>query len=128
MTPTYPLIGIPVDVKLLDNVPYHSVGEKYINAIVHGTDCHPVMLPAMADGGDLKASDSKFSLSEIVKSLDGVFLTGSYSNIHPRRYGRPEQHPLPPVDNKRDEMALDMIHVCVKVTSRCLPNATVTRK
>jgi len=114
MIQAYPLIGIPVDVKLVDDASHHIVGEKYINAIAHGADCYPVMLPAMASGGDLRAFDSKFPLSEIVKTLDGVFLTGSYSNIHPRRYGKHEQHPIPPIDNQRDEMTLDLIHVCVE--------------
>jgi putative glutamine amidotransferase len=114
MTPRLPLIGIPVDVKLLENAPCHIVGEKYVNAIVHGADCYPVMLPAMSRGADLRAFGDKFPLSRIAGQLDGVFLPGSYSNVHPRRYGKSDRQPVLPIDEQRDEMALDLIHACIE--------------
>lgn len=114
MIAAYPVIGIPVDVKIYENAPYHGVGEKYINAIAHGVECYPLIIPAMSDGHDLKAFDNRFPWTEIVTSLDGIFLPGSHSNIHPRRYGKPECPPIMPVDEQRDEMALDLIHVCIE--------------
>lgn len=110
----HPTIGIPVDVKLFDNAPYHIVGEKYINAIVHGADCYPVMLPAMSSGKDLKSFENKFSWADILGSLDGIFLPGSYSNIHPERYGKAEEAPVPPVDRQRDDLTLELIHACLE--------------
>ncbi len=114
MTQVHPVIGIPVDVKRTDDMTYHCVGEKYINAIAHGADCYPLIIPAMARGEELRAYGDKFPWSGIVARLDGIFLSGSYSNVHPRRYGKPEQSPIPPVDEQRDEMTLELIHVCVE--------------
>ena len=89
-----PIIGIPVDVKTIDNAPYHVVGEKYINAIGHATGCMPVLLPSMGDGSDMKSVKHLYSVSDVCDSVDGIFLPGSYSNIHPKHYGKPMKCPF----------------------------------
>ena len=114
MIHTIPTIGIPVDVKTIDNAPYHVVGEKYINAIAHATGCFPVLLPAMGQGSDMKSAKHLYSVSNITDIVDGVFLPGSYSNIHPARYGKPDESPVLPNDNQRDEFTLELITRCIQ--------------
>ena len=59
------------------------VGEKYLAAIIDAADALPLITPAMADGIDL---------DELLRRLDGVFLTGSYSNVEPHHYeGEPSE-------------------------------------
>ena len=108
-----PIIGIPVDVKTIDNAPYHVVGEKYINAIAHATGCYPILLPAMNDGSDMKSMKSRFSVTDVTNIVDGVFLSGSYSNIHPKLYGKAHETPVLPNDSQRDDFTLELIRICV---------------
>ena len=109
----YPTVGIPVDVKHIEINPYHVVGEKYINAIAHGSGCFPVLLPAMEKGEQLRSLSSKFDLTKQVKSLDGLFLPGSISNIHPSHYAEELQTPNLPTDRQRDATTLDLIKLVV---------------
>lgn len=74
---TKPLIGISSDRRVLDPHPFHIVGEKYIIAIRDGAEALPVLIPALGENPDL---------GEVLANLDGVFLTGSPSNVEPHRY------------------------------------------
>lgn len=59
------------------------VGEKYLAAIIDAADALPLITPAMAEGIDL---------DELLRRLDGVLLTGSYSNVEPHHYeGEPSE-------------------------------------
>ena len=113
MIRTKPIIGIPVDVKTIDNASYHVVGEKYINAIAHATGYFPVLLPAMGEGSDMQSAKHLFCVADIADIVDGIFLPGSYSNIHPQRYGKPNEIPVLPNDAQRDEFTLELIGICV---------------
>ena len=73
-----PLIGVICDRREIGRHPFHMVGEKYLEAITHGAGGVPVAVPVL--GGD-------FDVREILPRLDGLMLTGSPSNVEPRRYG-----------------------------------------
>lgn len=78
-----PLIGVPADRRILDPHPFHMAGEKYLAAIIDAADGLPVITPVMADGVDI---------DDLLPRLDGVFLTGSYSNVEPHHYqGEPSE-------------------------------------
>ena len=104
-----------MDVKLIDGAPSHVVGEKYINAMVHGANCYPILLPAMSKGAELRGFRDKLAVAELVAGLDGVFLPGSHSNIHPERYGGNIVQAVPPMDQQRDDLTLDLIRQCVEL-------------
>jgi putative glutamine amidotransferase len=53
------------------------VGEKYIRAVVDGADCLPLLIPSLEPAIDLRAT---------LHELDGLLLTGAYSNIEPHHY------------------------------------------
>jgi putative glutamine amidotransferase len=96
-----PLIGIPADRRLFGNKHhFHMVGEKYIDAVAHGANAVPVLIPAL--GPDL-------DLSSLVDACDGLLLTGSASNVEPHHYGGPDSAPGTLHDPDRDATTLPLI-------------------
>lgn len=74
-------------------------GEKYLQALIDGADALPLVLPALADSLDT---------DELLANCDGLFLTGSPSNIEPHHYGgeAPREGNLD--DPERDALALPL--------------------
>ncbi len=106
-----PVVGVPCDVKLLGAHPFHAVGEKYIAAVEGGAHTKPVLLPVprLSDGG----FDLERELDEIFALCDGIFLTGSLSNVHPRNYGGTDPREGVLLDEQRDALTLDLIRASV---------------
>ncbi|MCL4778371.1 MAG: gamma-glutamyl-gamma-aminobutyrate hydrolase family protein [Gammaproteobacteria bacterium] len=99
-----PLIGVISDRRVLGQHPYHLVGEKYLDAVLHGAGGLPVALPVL--GGD-------FDIRELLGRLDGLLLTGSPSNVEPRRYQGQPLRPGMLHDPERDAAALALIPAVV---------------
>lgn len=99
-----PVIGIPACIKMLGEHPFHAVGAKYVDAIVNAADCLPLVLPAIGDKQDIAA---------ILELIDGVLLTGSPSNVEPKRYGksliRADMH----LDTARDATTFPLIEATI---------------
>jgi len=119
-----PLVGIPCDVTRFGLNPFHGVGEKYINAVAHGADVCPMLIPAYDTGEDMQAMDQNIVLDRILNQIDGLFLSGSPSNIEPKNYSSeqsltPEFH-----DPQRDSMNLSLIREAIK---RKIPILAVCR-
>jgi putative glutamine amidotransferase len=96
-----PLIGIPADRRLLGDYHYfHCVGEKYIEAVVEGAQAHAVLIPSLGDA---------FNVRELLADFDGILLTGSASNVEPRRYEGPASAPGTLHDAYRDATTLPLI-------------------
>lgn len=72
-----PLVGVVADVKFIAPHPFHTVGDKYLRALVQAADVVPVLIPALTDIVAVKSWLSR---------LDGVFLPGGYSMVHPDHY------------------------------------------
>jgi len=77
------VVGVPSDRRQLGLHPFHMVGEKYLGALIHAADVLPLMAPVLAEDIDP---------DELLDRFDGVFLTGSYSNVEPHHYeGNPSE-------------------------------------
>ena len=77
------LIGVPADRRIVGPHPFQMVGEKYLDALIRGSDALPLMVPLMPEDVDV---------DELLGRFDGIFLTGSYSNIEPHHYdGEPSE-------------------------------------
>ena len=101
-----PLVGVISDRRMAGPHPFHMVGEKYLQAVVDGALAYPVALPCLADG---------FDVLDIIDRLDGLFLTGSPSNLEPRHYlGNPSK-PGTWHDPERDLAALALIPAAIRV-------------
>jgi putative glutamine amidotransferase len=89
-----PLIGVSCCTSLIHTRTSHWASEKYLVAVSDAADAMPVLIPACAD---------RVELTGLVSRLDGLLLTGSRSNIEPRRYGGPlDPEGEPPEDDQRD--------------------------
>ncbi|MFN4353945.1 gamma-glutamyl-gamma-aminobutyrate hydrolase family protein [Parvibaculum sp.] len=118
-----PIIGIPCDVKMLGPHPFHAVGEKYIAAVEGGAGGQPVLLPVpRATPGE--PFDSSAKLDDIFALCDGIFLTGSHSNVHPENYGGTPPREGVLIDRQRDALTLALIRECV---ARAVPLFAVCR-
>lgn len=95
-----PLVGISADRRVLDPHPFHVVGEKYITAIRDGADAVPFLIPALGDSVDG---------NDILAKVDGIFLTGSASNVEPQHYAGDASRSGTLHDLHRDETFLDLI-------------------
>lgn len=98
------LIGVCADSKDLDGRPYHVAGDKYLRAVAQLTGAAPLVIPALTEWLDPK---------RILEQLDGLFLTGSASNVHPRHYGQQASTHHPPYDEARDTLTLALLHECL---------------
>ena len=77
-----PVIGLPACVKQLEGTPFHSVGDKYLRAVVEAAQAIPMVIPAFGQ---------VFDLPDMIERLDGLMLTGSPSNVHPTPWGQKTQ-------------------------------------
>src|SRR5215510_7683755 len=75
-----PVIGIPADRRMIGPHPFHAVGEKYIAAVVQAAECLPLLIPVL---------ETPLDVTEILARVDGIFFTGSPSNVEPKHYGGP---------------------------------------
>lgn len=94
-----PVIGVPADRRMVDPHPFHMAGEKYVQAVVDGSDGLPFIIPALGDPLDV---------DDIIANVDGILLTGSPSNVEPYHYeGQPSQ-PGTMHDPHRDALTLPL--------------------
>jgi len=110
-----PLVGIPCDHRMIGPHPFHAVGEKYILAARDGAHALPVLIPVL---------ENPIDVDELLATLDGVFLTGSPSNVSPKRYGGPVPREGVLQDERRDATTLPLIR---RIVERGLPLLAVCR-
>ncbi len=94
-----PVIGLPANSHRVGRHAFQGVGEKYIAAVQTAVDGFPVILPAMTE---------PLSPEETLQQVDGILLTGSYSNIEPHRYGGAASEEGTLHDPQRDASALPL--------------------
>jgi putative glutamine amidotransferase len=94
-----PVIGVPACRKPIDGHPFHAAGEKYLQALIDGADALPLIIPAMAEHLDL---------DDLLAQVDGVFLTGSLSNVEPHHYEGEPSDPGTLHDPHRDAATLPL--------------------
>lgn len=84
--------------------PSHTVQRKYTDSVYHGSHCTPLLIPAMGDALDVNA---------LLDLADGLFLSGSASNINAAHYGELITQPQMPQDPLRDDVTLPLIKAAV---------------
>src|SRR5688572_33088523 len=75
-----PLVGVSACRKLWDGALGHWTSERYLQAVADGARAVPVQIPALGTHVD------ESGLHALLARLDGLFLTGSPSNIEPHHY------------------------------------------
>lgn len=100
-----PIVVIPADTKVIETLTFDAVGRKYSAAVAEVAQCQPLLVPLEAALVDIGA---------ILDVADGILLSGSVSNVHPRHYG--SESPLKPetMDDARDAVTLPLIRTAVE--------------
>jgi putative glutamine amidotransferase len=94
-----PVIGVSADRRMVDPHPFHMAGEKYVQAVVDGSDGLPFIIPAL---GDL------LDVDDIIAHVDGLLFTGSPSNVEPYHYEGQPSEPGTLHDPHRDALTLPL--------------------
>jgi putative glutamine amidotransferase len=110
-----PIVIIPACTRQIGQFPYHAVQLKYVDAVVRGARCAPLIVPALAGALDLEA---------MLAVCDGLMLTGSASNVHPSHYGQDVYDPELPQDPARDATTMPLIRAALE---RGIPLLAVCR-
>lgn len=99
-----PVVGIPCDHRMIGPHPFHAVGEKYIVAVRDGSGAVPLLVPVLHD---------PISVDELLDVVDGIFLTGSPSNVSPSIYGGPAPREGVLQDSRRDSTSIPLIRKAI---------------
>jgi putative glutamine amidotransferase len=73
-----PLVGVTADKIMMGAHPSHVTGEKYIAAVIDGSEALAMLLPAFG---------TRQSVEDVLATVDGLLFTGAYSNVEPHHYG-----------------------------------------
>ncbi|HWT17093.1 MAG TPA: gamma-glutamyl-gamma-aminobutyrate hydrolase family protein [Patescibacteria group bacterium] len=103
---TRPLVGLPSDRRMIGHHPTQTVGEKYIRAVVDGAQCLPLLIPSLEPSLDLRA---------VLSELDGLLLTGAYSNIEPHHYSEEPSWEGNLHDPVRDATTLRIVPLAIEM-------------
>jgi putative glutamine amidotransferase len=101
-----PLIGISCCQKQFDDeeVVAHAASDTYVQAVAEIVGGFPVLIPANGAQDDV---------CHLLARLDGVILTGSYSNVEPALYGGLPHPPDMLEDPHRDSITLPLIRSAI---------------
>lgn len=110
-----PRVGVPTDRKIVGPHPFLAAGEKYVRAVVEGAECLPLLIPGL---------QPPLPLADVLDSVDGLLLTGAYSNIEPHHYTDEPSYPGNLHDPARDATTLGLIPLAIE---RDLPILAICR-
>ncbi len=100
-----PTIGVSACRKFLSPHPFHAAGEKYLVALSRASRGLPLMIPALGDA---------VGVDDLLSRLDGLFLTGSPSNVEPHHYAASRIDREIEHDPHRDATTLPLIRRAVE--------------
>ncbi len=110
-----PIVLIPACTKQIGAHPYNVAQLKYLEAVVRGAGCVPLILPAMGN---------ELNWETVLHLADGIMLTGSPSNVHPDYFGQSVLDESLPLDPARDATTLPLIRMTLE---RGIPLLAVCR-
>ncbi len=100
-----PVVGVPTCRHEIGGLDYDCTQHKYLVALYHSAKVLPLQIPLFGENIEIDA---------ILEKVDGIMLTGSPSNIHPRNYEEAEQDPEFILDVERDATILPLIKPTVE--------------
>jgi putative glutamine amidotransferase len=110
-----PFVGIPCCLRSINERVFHTVNERYPNAVIDAAGCLPIFIPAVGP---------KVDCSAVLDGIDGLLLTGSPSNVEPAHYGGPPSREGTLHDPDRDATTLPLIREAAR---RDLPILAICR-
>lgn len=100
-----PIVLVPACSATIGSHDYHVAQRKYVDAVVLGADCVPLILPALGDATDLET---------VLDACDGIMLTGSPSNVHASHYAEEVLDTSLPQDALRDATTLPLVRAALR--------------
>ena len=95
-----PVLGVICCNRSIDGQAGQSVMTRYLNSALRYAEAAGLLIPAMP---------GLFHAREVAPRIDGLLLTGTPSNLDPKRYGTLAEDALGPFDPDRDEMTSELI-------------------
>ena len=96
------MVLVPACNRMLGEHSFHVAGKKYIDA-VRLAGCTPLIVPTAS------IDEPSDELDALLDIADGLLLTGSRSNVHPRHFAEDVHDPSLPLDADRDAWTLPLI-------------------
>jgi putative glutamine amidotransferase len=99
-----PIVAIPACAVSLDGRLAHRVAESYVQGVVEGSGCMPLLVPPVGEVTCFEA---------MIDRLDGLFLTGGASNVEPHHYDGRQSRAGTLHDPARDGTVLPAIRAAI---------------
>lgn len=101
-----PVLGVIACNRDVDNQAAQTVMTRYLNSALTYADAAGLLVPAMPELMHAK---------EVAPRIDGLLLTGTPSNLDPKRYGELADDAPGPFDPDRDEMTARLIEAMLEL-------------
>jgi len=98
------VVGITCDHRMVGHHPFHMAGEKYIAAVRDGAGVLPLLIPVLPNA---------IPAAEILEAVDGLFFTGSPSNVSPKHYNGVAPREGVMQDENRDATTLPLLKAAI---------------
>jgi putative glutamine amidotransferase len=95
-----PVLGVICCNRSIDGQAGQAVMTRYLNSALRYAEAAGLLIPALP---------GLFHAREVAPRIDGLLLTGTPSNLDPKRYGALAEDALGPFDPDRDEMTSELI-------------------
>jgi putative glutamine amidotransferase len=106
-----PIIGVLSESLLVQEQPLFAAASAAVDAVLQVASGIPRILPVA----------SAVNVDALLEGLDGLFVPGGQSNVHPARYGKQaDERRDGPFDELRDEAALQIIPLALQRGIPCL--------
>lgn len=106
------MVGVIACCRSVEGHPAQIVTDKFLQALYH-YGITPVILPVLA-ADMLTPEESSIQAAVMLGRLDGLMLTGSYTNVAPERYGAVLAPENTRDDPRRDNEALAWVHEALR--------------
>ena len=100
-----PIVGVICDKEIIGPHPFHIAGDKYLQAMVKGSNVQPILIPALSTDLDM---------NQIVNLVDGLLFTGGYSMVDPLHYQDEAADQETKLDKDRDNSSLPLIKLAIE--------------
>ena len=99
-----PIVAIPACAVSVDGRLSHRVAETYVDGVVEGAGCMPLLIPPVGEVTCFTA---------LIDRVDGLFLTGGASNVEPHHYNGAPSRTGTLHDPARDATVLPAIRAAI---------------
>jgi putative glutamine amidotransferase len=99
-----PVVGLVGDFLTVDSHPAHVILESYVAPIRDGATALPFLVPSL---------DPALEPAEVLARVDGLFFSGSPSNVSPHHYQGPPARDPSLLNERRDSTAMPLVRAAI---------------